>query len=105
MTPGQIIGSALIGASGAATVCASIANATGFDFSPLLATGPIGIVCGWFMLRMEGRTKALEAEIGRLNVLITLLLVEVPIINESTKAQAKRMQQELEDARKRRDGK
>lgn len=97
MTPGQI----LLTASFAAITTGTIGSLSGgFDFSPLLSTGPIGLVCGWFMLRLERKLESLGSKFDRCTQAISHMLVQIPEVSEAAKKQLKEIMEQLEEERK-----
>ena len=95
MTVGDVISTALVGVG---TVATAVAGA--FDYSTLFLYGPLGIVCGWFMWRMEGRMKASEAALDRAIHTISLLMIEIPSISDAVKTQSKDIVAQIEGAKR-----
>lgn len=71
--------------------------------SPILQFGAVGACLVWFMFRSEPRLRAIEAAIDRMARSILLLVIALPTSNQTTKEQAKGIQQELDDAQKARE--
>jgi hypothetical protein len=99
MTLGEVISTAFIGVGTAVTTIAGLAQAAGFDYSQLWVYGPLGIMCGWMMWRMEGRMKASEAAQDRATRATMLVLIEIPAIAQAVKGQAKEIVSELDEAK------
>lgn len=100
MTVGEVISTALVGVG---TVATAVAGA--FDYSQLFLYGPLGIMCGWFMWRMEGRMKATEAALDRAIHTISLLMIEIPAISSAVKTQQKDIIVQIDEAKRIREGK
>jgi hypothetical protein len=97
MTVGEVISTAFVGLGTAATAVAGA-----FDYTQLYVFGPLGIFCGWFMWRMEGRMKASEAALDRAVRTISLLMIEIPAIADAVKNQQKEIVTELDEAKRQR---
>lgn len=75
------------------TAFAVIAQAVSDNGSMLIAYGPLGIICGWFMLRCEKLFTEIRGLAHRIDGLTRALLVDM-INRESCGAQTKAYAQE-----------
>lgn len=67
-------------------------------WAPLINTGAIGIVLGWFMLRMEPRMRAIEASIDTVSRALMLSVLSMKACDKGLQEQAQAIVSEI-DAR------
>lgn len=71
---------------------------TGFDWSPLLNMGGVGLVLVWFLWKAEPRMRAIESAIDRNSRSILILLLEISRTTPEAKIQANAVVTEIEKA-------
>jgi hypothetical protein len=96
-------GDILIGLASVAFALGGMGDIGGFDFSPLMTAGPIGAVCGWFMLRLERRLESLDTSFRLTGEAIAIMLVQIPEVSDAAKKQLNEILRKLEESKIKRD--
>lgn len=65
-------------------------------WAPLINTGAIGVVLGWFMLRMEPRMRAIEAAIDTISLALMIAVLAMKNLDRSISEQAQAIKDRLD---------